>query len=143
MIVKQKALNILKSISFLASKNALLLEDDEERLKNSVLYPEWQIGNHVVGEIYNSEGQTWECFQSYDNAVYPDITPENEAWFTFNRPLHGKSPETARTFVKPMGAHDIYHIDEYVIWTDSEIYCCLQDTPYSPNEYKQAWQIVE
>ena len=82
--------------------------EDNARLVISVLYPDWAAGAHTVGEIYNADGQMWECFQAYDNATYPDIQPSNTAWYTFNRPLHGKSAETARPFVQPTGAHDMY-----------------------------------
>ena len=118
----------------------ILVEDDNERIKVSALYPDWAEGKHKVGEIYNAADQTWECFQAYDNAIYPDINPSNSAWFTFNRPLHGKSPETARPFVKPMGAHDMYHMGEYMIWTDGAVYKCVVDTVYTPEEYAPAWE---
>lgn len=140
MTLFEKACEILKSTVYLSKKNASLVTDDEERIKVSVLYPEWEAGKHEVGEIYNADGQTWECFQAYDNAIYPDIAPENSAWFTFNRPLHGKSPETARPFVKPMGAHDMYHAGEYTIWTDGLIYRCVVDTVYTPEEIAPAWE---
>ena len=75
-------------------------------------------GSHEVGEIYNTHQggslgseweQTWECVQAYDNAVYPDLRPGDPSWYTFNRPLHGKSPETARPWVQPThGTVDIY-----------------------------------
>lgn len=139
----EKACEILKSAVYLSKKNAALISDDDERIKVSVLYPDWKEGKHEVGEIYNADGQTWECFQSYDNAVYPDITPENEAWFTFNRPLHGKSPETARPFVKPMGAHDMYKSGEYMVWIDGAFYKCIIDTVYTPEEYGAAWEKEE
>ncbi len=84
----------------------LTIDDDEERIQISGLYEAWQPGKYEVGDIRNHGGQTWECFQTHDNAVYPDIKPGNSAWFTFWRPLHGKSPETARPFVAVQGAHD-------------------------------------
>lgn len=139
MTLFERACEILKSAVYLSKKNAALISDDEERIKVSVLYPDWEAGKHEAGEIYNADGQTWECFQSYDNTVYPDITPDNSAWFTFNRPLHGKSPETARPFVKPMGAHDMYKSGEFMIWTDGAVYECVADTVYTPEEYAPAW----
>lgn len=136
----ERACEILKSAVYLSKKTAANISDDEERIKVSVLYPDWSEGKHEVGEIYNADEQTWECFQAYDNAIYPDINPKNSAWFTFNRPLHGKSLETARPFVKPMGAHDMYHVGEYVIWTDGAVYKCVTDTVYTPEEYAMAWE---
>lgn len=117
------------------------VDTDDKRLRASGLYPEWTPGQHTVGEHYNADGQTWECFQAYDNAVYPDIRPGEAAWYTFNRPLHGTSPETARPFVPVQGAHDMYHAGEYIIW-DGGIRRCIQDTNFTPEEFPGAWEIV-
>lgn len=117
--------------------------DDDGKIKIDFLCPAWSAGNHTKGENYTAAGQTWECYQSYDNAVYPDITPGNPAWYTFNRPLHGKSPETARPWVAPQGAHDMYHTGEYMIYTDGALYKCLSDTNFSPDEYAAAWEKQE
>lgn len=115
---------------------------DNERITISVLYPDWTAGTHTVGDIYNAGGQTWECFAAYDNATYPDVNPDNAAWRTFNRPLHGTSPETARPFAQPTGAHDMYHAGEYMIWTDGKTYRCKSDTAYSPADYAAAWEVM-
>ena len=91
------------------------------------------------GDIRNANGQTWECFQAHDPEINPGIVPGDPAWFTFWRPLHGKSPETARPFVPVMGARDMYRAGEYMIYTDGQTYRCKSDTNYSPEEYAQAW----
>ena len=116
------------------------VDSSEKRLRASALYPDWTPGSHAAGEYYNAEGQTWECFQAYDNGVYPDIRPGEAAWYTFNRPLHGKSPETARPFVPVQGAHDMYRAGECMIWTDGAVYRCVQDTNFSPADYAAAWE---
>ena len=116
--------------------------DDDARIRVSGLYEPWAAGQFKVGDIRNSGGQTWECFQAHDCAVYPDIKPGSDAWFTFWRPLHGKSPETARPFVPVQGAHDMYKIGEYAVFEDA-LYKCAQDTAYSPADYPQAWEKVE
>lgn len=115
---------------------------DGRRIRASGLYPEWAPGDHPKGEIFNADGQTWEVFQAYDNAVYPDVRPREAAWYTFNRPLHGDAPETARPFVPVQGAHDRYRAGEYMIWTDGSVYRCLRDTNFSPGEYPADWEIV-
>ena len=69
--------------------------------------------------------------------------PGNSAWYTFNRPLHGKSVETARPFVPVQGSHDMYRTGEYMIYTDGKTCHYLQDTNFSPDDYAQAWEIVE
>lgn len=114
---------------------------DDERIKCGALYPAWSAGNHKIGEIYTTPEQVWECYQAYDNAVYPDIKPDNAAWYTFNRPLHGKTAETARDFVHPTGAHDVYRAGEYAIY-NQHLYKCKSDTAYSPDEYAAAWEQI-
>ena len=120
------------------------LQSDEEKLLVSGLIEEWAPGNYKVGDVRNHAGQTWECHQAHDNAVYPDINPDNPStWATFWRPLHGKSEETARPWVKPCaGTTDMYHAGEYMVYTDGKIYRCKSDTVYSPEEYAQAWEVV-
>lgn len=114
---------------------------DNDRLAASALYPKWVEGQHAVGEVYTARGQVWECIQAYDNAVYPDIVPGGTAWGTFHRPLHATTPEQARPFVAPTGAHDIYKAGEYMM-LDGVLYKCLQDTAYSPTEFAGAWEVV-
>lgn len=117
--------------------------DDDSRIRVSGLYESWTAGKYEAGNIRNAGGQTWECFQAHDNATYPDIKPGSAAWFTFWRPLHGKSPETARPFVPVQGAHDMYHAGEYMVWTDGCIHGCLRDTAYSPEDFPGAWENAE
>lgn len=120
------------------------VDTDDKRLLASGLYPNWAPGDHTVGEHYNAGGQTWECHAPYDNAVHPDVTPENpETWHTFNRPLHGTTPETARPWCKPRhGTTDIYHAGEYMIWTDGSVRRALRDTDFSPEEYPADWEVT-
>lgn len=114
----------------------------DEIIMCSALYDEWEPGKHVVGDIFSVDGDIWECFQNYDNAVYSDITPGGSAWFTFNRPYHGTSRETARNFVHPMGAHDMYKKGEWAV-QDGKFTKANQDTAYSLAEYPQAWDVEE
>ena len=118
------------------------IDTDDKRIRASGLYEDWVKGSYPVGDIRNANGQTWECFQAHDPAINPGIVPGDPAWFTFWRPLHGKSPETARPFVPVMGAHDMYRAGEYMIYTDGQTYRCKSDTNYSPEEYAQAWEVV-
>lgn len=127
--------------------------EDDAIIQCSGLADDWASGNHNKGDIYNTRQteklgpeweQTWECFQGYDNSTYPDIVPGNSAWYTFNRPLHGKSPDTARPWVKPQhGTTDIYHVGECMVFTDGKIYMCKRDTDFSPTEYAPDWEEVK
>lgn len=120
------------------------MTDDGQKIAVSGLYQTWTLGKYVVGDIRNARGQTWECFQAHDNAVYPDINPDNDStWRTFWRPLHGKSKETARPWAAPTNATDIYKAGEYMVWTDEAVYRCKQDTNFSPEEYAQAWEVAK
>lgn len=114
----------------------------DEIIMCSALYDEWMPGKHVAGDIFSVDGDVWECFQNYDNAVYPDIKPGNSAWYTFNRPYHGTSRETARNFVHPTGAHDMYKAGEWAV-QDGKFTKANQDTAYSLAEYPQAWDVEE
>ena len=123
------------------SLNGESVDTDDKRLLASGLYADWAPGSYHQGDIYNADGQTWECIQDYDSAVYPDIRPGEAAWYTFHRPMHGSTPETARPFVPVQGAHDIYRTGECMIW-QGKLYRCLSDTNFSPEEYAPAWEQV-
>lgn len=122
-------------------------QDTEEKLMFSGLYDTYDPSNpkkREVGDLFNAVGQTWETIQAYDESVYPDINPNNpQRWHTFNKPLHGKSKETARPFVKPQfGTTDMYLKGEYAIFDDGSIKKCLRDTDHSPEEYLADWENI-
>lgn len=120
--------------------NAAIMTADE-RITNRNLAPMWVKGRHTVDEVYRtSEDAIWKCRQEYDNDIYPDIVPENETWFTFNIPFHGTTPETALPFILPKEAESRYKNGEYMIWTDRDIYKCIRDTAYGPQDDSSAWE---
>lgn len=118
--------------------------DVDMKIKTAGVYDKWAAGKYEVGDIRTHAGKVWECWTAHDNAIYPDITPDNpQTWANFWRPLHGKSPETARPWTKPWaGTTDMYHVGEYMVYTDGNTYECVSDTVYSPDEYAQAWRVV-
>ena len=120
-------------------------DDDDKKIRASGLYDDWELGSYQAGDIRNANSQTWECYTAHNNTEFPDITPDNpQTWANFWRPLHGKSPETARPWVKPQyGTTDMYHAGEYMIWTDGTVQHCKQDTNYSPEEYAPAWEVYD
>ena len=75
----------LASAIYVARQNltGAAIDTDDKRLRASGLYEDWAEGAYTVGDIRNAGGQTWECFQAHDTATYPDIHPDNAAWFTF------------------------------------------------------------
>lgn len=151
-MMTQKELDALSSTIYVARLmvSGSSVDTDDKRLRASGLYPDWEAGSYKKDEIYCTHKtdelgdeweQVWIVFDDYDNAKNPDIVPGNSAWYTFNKPLHGTTPETARPFVPVQGAHDIYHIGEYIIWIDGKKYECIQDTNFNPSDYPQAWKL--
>lgn len=118
-------------------------ETADEIIKCSALWDEWEPGKHTVGEIFTVGGDPWKVYQSYDNAVYPDIAPGNQAWYTFNKPLHGTTRETAREFIQPQaGTVDIYHTGEWCIF-EGKACKAKRDTNFSPKDYPADWEVEE
>ena len=101
----------------------------------------WKPGVFAVNDVRVYNGIPYKCVQAHDSTVNetwsPDITPA--LWMQY----HGTSNETARPWVAPTGAHDMYKKDEYMIWTDGSIYRCIVDTIYSPTDYALAWEKSE
>lgn len=111
----------------------------DQQISNRFMAPVWKAGNHTVGEIYcTTPDSIWKCRQAYNNDVYPDIKPDSSAWYTFNIPLHGTTPETALPFVPPKEAESRYKTGEYMIYNGST-YMCVRDTAYSPDDDSSAW----
>lgn len=154
-MMTEKELGALTSAIYVArlSVSGGSVDSDDKRLRASGLFDDWAPGNHKKGDIYCTHAreelggeweQVWRCEQDYDNAKYPDLKPGDSSWFTFNAPLHGTTPETARPWVKPgTGTVGIYHIGECMIWTDGSIRRCLRDTNFSPDEYAADWETVK
>lgn len=130
------------AIEYVFEKAAPAMTNDEI-ISNRVMCKVWEAGKHTTGEVYSTGDQIWQCIQDYDNEVYPDVIPLNAAWNVFHKPYHGTTKATARPWVAPTGAHDIYLTGEYMIWSDGLIYECLQDTNFSPVDYQQAWKVYE
>lgn len=102
----------------------------------------WSEGAYAIGAVRNHEGQTWRCCQAHDTANNPDIVPGASAGAAFWVPYHGTDAETARKWVAPTGAHDIYKVGECMIWTDDALWRCRQNTNFSPAEYGAAWEVI-
>lgn len=100
----------------------------------------WKPGAYAVGDVRVYGATPYRCVQAHDSTQNPAWTPDATPalWMQY----HGTTPETARPWVAPAGAHDVYRAGEYMIWTDGQMYKCLQDTNFSPTEYAQAWEAV-
>ncbi len=117
--------------------------DSDQVIACSDIIADWEPGKYALGTPRNHGGQTWRCCQAHDNATNPDIEPGTTAGNAFWAPYHGTTPATARPWVLPGGAHDIYNSGEMMVWTDGDIYLCLQDaTTHGPDTLPAAWEKV-
>lgn len=98
----------------------------------------WKPGSYAVGDVRAESGVPYKCVQAHDSTANPGWTPSAtpSLWMQY----HGTSRETARAWVAPTGAHDMYKAGEWMIYTDGALYECLNDTAYSPTDYAQAWR---
>lgn len=117
-------------------------ETADEIIMCSALYPEWEAGVHKTDEIFLLDGAPWKVLAAYDNATHPDIAPSETAWATFNIPYHGTTRETARAWVKPNNATDIYKVGEWCVF-DGKYYVSKRGTDFSPAEYPADWEEQE
>lgn len=116
-------------------------ESDDKTLgiQCMALFEPWTKGNYKAGDVRTDPktGCPYECIQAHDSTVNTDwdITVR-----TLWKPWHSKSLEYALPWEAPTGAHDMYKQGEYMIYTDKNIYKCIQDTNFSPTDYPQAWE---
>lgn len=98
----------------------------------------WKTGAYAVGDVRLYGGIPYKCVQAHDSTGNPAWTPDAAAalWMQY----HGTTVESARAWVSPTGAHDMYRAGEYMIWTDGNTMKCLTDTAYSPDAYPAAWE---
>ena len=117
-------------------------ETADEIIQCTALYPEWEPGVHTAGEVFLLDGDPWKVLAGYDNAEHPDIAPGETAWATFNIPYHGTTRETARAWIKPDNATDIYKVGEWCVF-DGKYYVSKRGTNFSPTEYPADWEEQE
>ena len=114
----------------------------DEIIMCSALYDEWEPGVHKTDEIFLLDGDPWKVRAAYDNATHPDIAPGETAWATFNIPYHGTTRQTARAWVKPNNATDIYKVGEWCVF-GGKYYVSKRGTDFSPTEYPADWEEQE
>lgn len=138
---------------FFAMRKALdgfvgkIAENPMEINDNMAVIRPWKPGQYKDGsdgkpaDVRMYDGIPYKCAQSHDSTVNLDWTPDRTPalWTQY----HGTSKATARHWVKPTGAHDMYKAGEWMIWTDGLAYPCLFDTAYGPDEYAGAWGVGE
>ena len=117
-------------------------EDKTLGIQCMALFPVWKRGNYVVGDVRTDSdtGYPYECIVAHDS-----ITNTGDDWTIKNRALwsawHSRKKEYALPWEKPeTGTSGIYHVGEYMIWTDGTVKKCLRDTNFSPEEYPADWE---
>ena len=92
--MNERELAALSSAIYVARQaaNGVQITEDDQKIRAAGVFDDWKPGKHDVGEVLNTYAagelgdewnQTWEVYQAYDNATYPDIVPGNPAWYTF------------------------------------------------------------
>lgn len=102
---------------------------------------EWKPGVYALNDVRQYEGNPYKCVQAHDSTDNPDWTPA--AYPALWMEYHGTDKESARAWIAPTGAQDMYKVGEWMIWTDGSLYECLSDTTYSPEELASAWKKYE
>ena len=118
-----------------------IVDSATEINENMAAIRPWMPGVYVPGDVRMYEGTPYKCVQAHDCTNIASWTPTEASalWAQY----HGTSKETARAYVAPTGAHDMYKVNEYMVWVDGTVYRCVVDTVYSPVDYAQAWAKVE
>lgn len=104
---------------------------------NLTIIRPWAEGTYAVGDVRMHRGVPYRCVQAHDSTGNPNWTPDAEPalWMQY----HGTSAETARAWVQPTGAHDMYRDGEYMVF-DGQVYACVEDTAFSPEDVPAAWR---
>ena len=142
-------LDTMRAIGRLAARQARKQAKDgtaNEVIDLGPLLEPWKAGtsespiDYAVGDVRTYNNQPWKCVQAHTHHGEPGWEPGAVSmWGAY----HATDAHHALPWVKPTGAHDMYKAGEYMIWTDGNKYKCVQDTAYSPEEYAQAWEVVE
>lgn len=132
---RKELLAMRKALDGLVGK---IVETPTEVNEYQAAVREWQPGAYVVGDVRQRLGAPYKCVQAHDSTANPTWTPEATPalWMQY----HGTTPESARPWIAPTGAHDMYKAGEYMIWTDGKTYKAKMDTAYSPADNPQAWE---
>lgn len=99
---------------------------------------DWTPAAYVVGDVRKYNEIPYKCVQAHDSSANSGWTPPTvpALWMEY----HGTDKTSARNWIAPTGAHDMYKKGEWMIWTDGSLYECLSDTAYSPTELASAWK---
>lgn len=141
MLITPELENYLKKIRAALDKHAINISSDTKEINEyAEILRKWTPGNYVVGDVRVYDGIPYKCIQAHDSTGNETWNPSVASlWMQY----HGTSIETARPWVAPTGAHDMYLAGEYMIWTDGSTYKCLSNTNFSPADYPSAWERIK
>lgn len=102
---------------------------------------QWRTGAYAIGDVRMFDGIPYKCVQAHDSTNDDTWTPAASPalWMQY----HGTTKETARAWLAPTGAHDMYLAGEWMVYTDGKTYECISDTSFSPTDYADAWRCDE
>lgn len=140
MLITPELESYLKKVRAALDKHINNINSDTKEINEyAELLRKWIPGNYVVGDVRIYEGMPYKCIQAHDSTGNETWNPSVASlWMQY----HGTSVESARPWVAPTGAHDMYLAGEYMIWTDGSTYKCLSNTNFSPADYAAAWEQV-
>lgn len=134
---RNQLFEIRKALDSFVSK---IVENPQEINENPVVIRSWKPGNYVINDIRVYKNIPYKCVQAHDSSANMDWAPDTQPalWMQY----HGTTVQTARPWVTPTGAHDMYKTDEYVIWSDDLVYRCKVDTIYDPITMPTSWEKI-
>lgn len=140
MLITPELESYLKKVRAALDKHIININSDTKEINEyAELLRKWIPGNYVVGDVRVYEGIPYKCIQAHNSTGNETWNPSVASlWIQY----HGTSIESARPWVAPTGAHDMYLAGEYMIWTDGSTYKCLSNTNFSPADYAAAWEQV-
>ena len=140
MLITPELESYLKKIRAALDKHIVNISDDTNEINEYMeILREWKPALYSIGDVRLYEGTPYKCIQAHDSTGNETWNPSVASlWMQY----HGTSVETARPWVTPTGAHDMYLAGEYMIWTDGFTYKCLSNTNFSPADYALAWEQI-
>lgn len=133
---RKQLFDIRKALDGFVNK---IVDNPQEINSNPAAIRTWMPGIYAVNDVRMHDGIPYKCIQPHDSTTNNTWTPPTTPalWMQY----HGTTAETARPWVAPTGAHDIYKQGEYMIWTDGAVYECINDTNFDPVAFPAAWSI--
>jgi len=105
------------------------------------LLREWIPQAYTIGDIIQYADAPYRCVQAHDATGNPGWNPADAAslWAKY----HATSAEYALLWAQPTSAHDAYQKNEYMEFTDGNVYRCkINNTVHAPDVLPGAWERV-